>query len=135
MRIFRISEGFWEVLRGQNGGQNRFFGCFFAMFFWNVFLHRFLGGFLLVLEGPSLDFVRTASVLEHFHKIDVFVKSGEKSSISDAFWEGKPTKNHEKMVLRDAFIFNIDFLAFFFRISTILARFWEARGNPKIDEK
>ena len=53
---FSDLEGFWEVLRGQNGGQNRFFGCFFAMFFWNVFLHRFLGGFLLVLEGPSLDF-------------------------------------------------------------------------------
>ena len=33
IRLFSISERFWEVLGGQSGGQNRFLRCFFRCFF------------------------------------------------------------------------------------------------------
>ena len=33
MRLFSISEWFWEVLGGQSGGQNRFLRGFFRCFF------------------------------------------------------------------------------------------------------
>ena len=41
-------------------------------------------------------------------------------------------ENSIKMVFKNMFFFNIDFQASFFRILTILARFWEAPGLQKI---
>ena len=57
--------------------------------------------------------MRTASVSEHFHKIDVFLKSCEKTLILIPFSEVKTTKHREKMVLRNMFFFVVDFHSLF----------------------
>ena len=46
-------------------------------------------------------FVRTASVLEHFYKIDGFLKNSKNTLILSTFLEAETEKNQEKVVLRN----------------------------------
>ena len=96
------------------------------MFFSNAFGHRFLDDFFHFLKVRTLIFVRTASVSEHFHKIDVFRKSSEKRSILASFWEGKIAKNSEKAVLKNICFFDFVFL----RIFAIFSNFDSILGGP-----
>ena len=57
--------------------------------------------------------MRTASFSEHFHKIDVFLKSCEKTLMLALFLEVETTKNREKMVLRNMFFLSLNFIRFF----------------------
>ena len=57
--------------------------------------------------------MRTASVFEHFHKIDGFLKSSKKTWIFGIFSEAEAEKNQEKIVLRNMRFSDIDFLGFF----------------------
>ena len=57
--------------------------------------------------------MRTASVFEHFHKIDGFLKNSTKAWILGTFSEAEAEKNQEKIVLRNMRFSDIDFLAFF----------------------
>ena len=77
----------------------------------------------------------TAPRREHdFHKIDVFEKVAKNVDFGLVFAgqnDGKSRKNGvEKCVF-----FLLPFFGVFFRFFEILARFWEARGRPKIDKK
>ena len=58
-------------------------------------------------------FVRTASVLEDFYRIDGFLKNSKKAWILGTFSEAEAEKNQEKIVLRNMRFSDIDFLAFF----------------------
>ena len=73
--------------------------------------------FLVIFFGffrvQTLIFVRTASVLEHFHKIDGFLKSNKKTWILSPFSEAEAEKNQEKIVLRNMSFSDINFLVFF----------------------
>ena len=73
----------------------------------------FLVIFSCFFRVQTLIFVRTASVLEHFHKIDGFLKSSKKTWILGPFSEAETEKNQEKIVLRNMRFFDTDFLAFF----------------------
>ena len=79
--------------------------------------------------------MRTASVLEHFQKIDGFLKSSKKTWILPPFSEAETEKNQEKIVLRNMRFFDTDFLAFFLRFFEFLSGFWEAPGPQKIEKK
>ena len=57
--------------------------------------------------------MRTASVLEHFHKIDGFFTSSKKTWILAPFSEAETEKNQEKIVLRNMRFSDIDFFASF----------------------
>ena len=52
------------------------------------------------------------NVVEHFHKIDGFLKSSKKTWILGTFSEAEAEKNQEKIVLRNLRFSDIDFLAF-----------------------
>ena len=104
---------FWEVLGGQNGSQNRFFGIIFAILFSNAFLDRFFHDFSCFFLVRTLIFVRTASVLEDFHKIDSLLKSSRKTWILAPFSEAKMEKNERKIVLRSMRFFDANFSEFF----------------------
>ena len=73
----------------------------FAVFFSNTFGNRFFGDFSLFFRVQTLIFVRTASVSEHFHKIDGFLKSSKKTGILTPFSDAETEKNQEKTVLRN----------------------------------
>ena len=60
--------------------------------------------------------MRTASVLEHFYKIDGFLKSSKKTWILVTFSEAETEKNQEKIVLRNMRFSDTDFLIYFFAI-------------------
>ena len=85
---------FWEVLGGPNGSKNRFLKDFQRCFF----RVRLGIDFLVICSGffrvQTLIFVRTASVLEHFHKIDGFLKS---SKINMDFGSVFGGRNEEKV--------------------------------------
>ena len=83
------------------------------MLFSNAFLERFFMDFSCFLKIRTLIFVRTANVLEHFHKIDGFLKSSKKTWILAPFSEAKMEKNQRKIVLRNMRFFDTDFSAFF----------------------
>ena len=87
------------------------FDRFSAAFFSSTFGNRFFGDFFFRIQ--TLIFVRTASVLEHFHKIDGFLKSSKKTWILAPFSEAETEKNQEKNVLRNMRFSDIDFLASF----------------------
>ena len=70
------------------------------MFFSSTFGSRFFGDFSYFFRIQTLIFVRTASVLEHFHKIDGFLKSSKKTWILAPFSEAKAEKNREKLASR-----------------------------------
>ena len=72
--FWRDFNRFWEGFGGQNGARNRILGGFFALFFSSTFGNRFFGDFSRFLKVRTLIFVSTASVSEHFRKIDVFEK-------------------------------------------------------------
>ena len=54
-------------------------------------------------------FVRTASVLEDFYRIDGFLKNSKKAWILGTFSEAEAQKNQEKIVLRNSRFSDIDF--------------------------
>ena len=81
-RLFSVWGRFWEGFGGQNGARNRILGGFFALFFSSTFGNRFFGDFSRFLKVRTLIFVSTASVSEHFRKIDVF----EKVAKNHGFW-------------------------------------------------
>ena len=58
-------------------------------------------------------FVRTASALEDFYKIDAFLNNSKKAWILDTSSEAEAEKNKEKIVLRNMRFSDIDFLVFF----------------------
>ena len=62
----------------------------------------------------TLIFERTAGVLEHFYKLEGFLKNNKKAWILNTFSEAEAEKNQEKIVLRNMRFSDIDFLAFFF---------------------
>ena len=71
-------------------------------------------------------FVRTASVLEDFYKIDGFLKNSKKAWILGIFSEAEAEKNQEKIVLRNMRFSDIDFLGFF----AIFSDFAWILGSP-----
>ena len=83
------------------------------MFFSSTFGNGFLGDFSGFFRVQTSIFVRTASVLEHFHKIDGFLKRSKKTWILAPFSEAKMEKNQRKIVLRNMRFFDTDFSAFF----------------------
>ena len=83
------------------------------MFFPSTFGNRFFGDFSCFFQVQTLIFVRTAGVLEHFYKIDGFLKNSKKALIFCTFPEAEAEKNQEKIVLRNMRFSDIDFLAFF----------------------
>ena len=89
-----------------------FWKDFFDVFL-NMFGNRFVGYFFLFFSSSNLDFVRTDSVFEHFHKIDGFLKNSTKTWILGTVPEAETEKNQEKIVLRNMRFSDIDFLAFF----------------------
>ena len=111
--IFCDSVPFWRVLGGPNGNKNRILRGFLRCFFRVRLGIDFLVIFSCFFRVQTLIFVRTASVLEHFHKIDGFLKSSKKAWILAPFSEAKMEKNHRKIVLRNMRFFDTDFSAFF----------------------
>ena len=73
----------------------------------------FLVIFSCFFRVRTLIFVRTASVLEDFYRIEGFLKNNKKASILNTFSEAEAEKNQEKIVLRNMRFSDIDFLAFF----------------------
>ena len=73
-RFLPIWVRFWEVLGGPNGSKNRFLKGFQRCFFRVRLGIDFLVIFSCFFRVQTLIFVRTASVLEDFHKIDGFLK-------------------------------------------------------------
>ena len=69
--------------------------------------------FYCFFRVQTLIFVRTASVLEHFQKIDGFLKSSKKTWILAPFSEAETEKNQEKIVLRNMRFLDTNFSAFF----------------------
>ena len=116
-----ILERFWEVLGDQNGSQNRFLGGFLRCFFRARLGIDFLAIFKVFLEVQTLIFVRTASVLEDFYRVDGFMKNSKKTWILDIVSEAQAEENQKKIVLRNLRFSDIDFLAFF---GQILDVFW-----------
>ena len=104
---------FWEVLGGPNGSKNRFLRSSQHCFFRVRSGIDFVVIFSCFFRGQTLIFVRTASVLEHFHKIDGFLKSSKKTWILAPFSEAETEKNQEKTVLRNWRFFDTNFSRFF----------------------
>ena len=69
--------------------------------------------FSCFFQGQTLIFVRTASVLEDFYRIDGFLKNSKKAWILGTFSEAEAEKNQEQIMLRNMRFSDIDFLAFF----------------------
>ena len=86
---------------GPNGGKNSILKGFLQCFFRMRLGIDFLVIFSCFFRVQTLIFVRTASVLEHFHKIDGFLKSSKKTLILAPFSEAETEKNQEKTVLRN----------------------------------
>ena len=101
------------VLGSPNESKNRILRGFLRCFFRVRLGIDFLVIFSCFFRVQTLIFVRTASVLEHFHKIDGFLKSSKKTWILPPFSEAETEKNQEKTVLRNMRFFDTDFLAFF----------------------
>ena len=99
--FFSIFGAFWGVWGSQNGNQNRILKRFLRCFFRVRLGIDFLVIFSCFFRVQTLIFVRTASVLEHFHKIDGFLKSSKKTLILTPFSEAETAKNQEKTVLRN----------------------------------
>ena len=101
------------ILGGPNGGKNRilkgflrrFFRVRSAIDFWVIFSRFF--------KSQTLIFVRTASVLEDFYRIDGFLKNRKKAWILKTFSEAEAEKNQEKIMWRNLRFSDIDYLAFF----------------------
>ena len=104
---------FWRILGSPNGGKNWILKGVLRCFFRIRLGIGFLTVFSCFFRVQTLIFVRTASVLEHFHKIDGFLKSSKKAWILAPFSEAKMEKNHRKIVLRNMRFFDTDFSAFF----------------------
>ena len=116
---------FWEVLGGPNGSKNRILKGFLQCFFRVRSGIDFVVIIFCFFRGQTLIFVRTASVLEDFYRIEGFFKNSKKTLILDTFSEAEAEKNQEKIVLRNLRFLDIDFLAFFFdfqRFAWILGR-------------
>ena len=77
--IFGNLMPFWRVLGGPNGNENQILRGFLRCFFRVRLGMDFLVFFSCFFRVQTLIFVRTASVLEHFHKIDGFLKSNKKN--------------------------------------------------------
>ena len=107
-------DAFWGVLGSRNGGQNRILGGFLRRFFRVRSGIDFWVIFSCFFRGQTLIFVRTASVLEDFYRIDGFLKNSKKAWILDTFSEAEAEKNQEKIVLRNLRFSDIDFLAFLY---------------------
>ena len=71
--------------------------------------------------------MRTANVLEHFHEIDVFKKTLQRSSILSSLLKAKTASNREKTVLKNMLFLNLEFYAFFCGSD----RFWLDLGRPR----
>ena len=129
-RFFSISlffGRFWEVFGSDSGRQHRFLRSFFAMLFSSAFWYRFW----VVLR--RLEMWKIAIFLWKnidFEKIGVFEKVVRKGRFF--FRRSKQPKIEEKWCWK---IFWTSSFKRFFRILTILPRFWEARGAPKIKKK
>ena len=89
---------FWEA---KMEPQTEFLQVFLRCFFRVRFGIHVLVIFSVFFRVRTLIFVRTASVLEHFHKIDGFLKSSKKTWILAPFSEAETEKNQEKTVLRN----------------------------------
>ena len=121
---------FWEVLGCPNGNRNRILRGFLRCFFRVRLGIDFLVIFSCFFRVQTLIFVRTASVLEHFHKIDGFLKSSKKTWILAPFSEAETEKNQEKIVLRNMRFFDTDFLMFF----AIFSDFALILGGPGLSK-
>ena len=108
-RFLAILVRFWEVLGSPNGSKNRILRGFLRCFFRVRLGIDFLVFFYYFFRVRTLIFVRTASVLEHFHKIDGFFKSSKKTLILAPFSEVKTVKNREQILLKNMFFLNIEF--------------------------
>ena len=73
-------------------------------------------------------------VLANFQKIDVFEKSMQKVQFWVHFGMPKPLKIDKKIVFETDACFNTGFFCVVFSFLTILARFGEVPGGPKIGE-
>ena len=110
---------FWEVFRR----------CFFAMRF-GIDLGWIFGG---SKAEKSIKTISFSMFFAHFQKIDIFEKSMKKPRFWLRFRRPKWRKFEKKMELKNMWFFNFD-VFIFFRFFTILARFWEAPGPPKIEK-
>ena len=110
---FSIWGRFWEVLGSPDGIKNRILKGFLRCFFRVRLGIDFFVVFSCFFRVRTLIFVRTASVLEHFHKIDGFLKCSKKAWILASFSDAKMEENHRKIVLRNMRFFDTDFSAFF----------------------
>ena len=74
------------------------FDRFSAAFFSSMFGNRFLSDFFLFFQSQTLIFVRTASVLEDFYRIDGFLKNSKKKhGFLVYFWKPKRRKIKKKL--------------------------------------
>ena len=96
-----------------NGSKDGILRGFLRRFFRVRSAIDFVVIFCCFFGGQTLIFVRTASVLEDFHRIDGFLKNSKKAWILDTFSEAEAEKNQEKNGLRNLRFSNIDFSAFF----------------------
>ena len=104
------------------------------MFFSSAFGNRFFGDFFCFFRIRTLIFVRTASVLEHFHKIDGFLKSSKKTWILGSVFGGRNGKKSRKNGAEKHAFFRHQFFGVFLRFLAILLGFWEAWGLQKIEK-
>ena len=93
--------------------ENRILRGFLRCFFRVCLGIDFLVIFSCFFRVQTLIFVRTASVLEVFYKIDGFLKNSKKALILGTFSEAEAEKNQEKIVLRNMRFSDTDFLTFF----------------------
>ena len=124
---------FWEGFGRPKRKPKSIFGTFFFDAFFECVLASILERILEARTLKNRDFPIGKL---RFSQNRRFWKSSEKTSILESFSEAKSKKNRGKIILKIMCFFDIVFLAFFFfRIFAILARFWDARGAPKINKK
>ena len=127
-RFCSIFSGFGKGFGAQDRGQNRFLGGFFAMLFSTAFWYRF---WVVFWRAEPLKISIFPRENNDFYKIGVSEKVAKNRRFRLHFRRSKRRKIDTKRCWKTRIFFNFDFFAFF----AILARFWEARGLPKIWKK
>ena len=123
---------FGEVLGSPNACQNRILKGFLRCFFEYVRESILLVIFSCFFRVRTLIFVRTASVLEHFHRIGGFFFCSKKNMDFGSVFGGRNGEKSRKICVEKHAFFGYRFFSVFVRFLKNLARFWEALKVPKI---
>ena len=122
-----ILGGFWEAKTNRKS----IFGRTFGHTFFKRVLVSILDGFL---EARNLKNSNFPKEKQWFSQNRRFRKKCKKSSILGPFSEAKMIKIQFLKTFSKTSFFQHRFLAVFFRVLTILTRFWEASEPQKIQE-